>query len=111
MTSTPRPAGDANALRDAALKHASAALELVDIARTAGAVQWESPPGAPVERNDVAASSNDVPRPTERTATDERRLQLRAGYLGAVEALRHATIALRRAAGNIDAALVPYSAA
>lgn len=106
---TPRPAGDANALRDATVDHAAATLTLVDLARVAGAAQWESPLGPSRERNDVAHRRQDVPRPTEDTATDERRLAVRAGYLGAVEALRSATSELRRATSRLDTSLIPYA--
>ena len=80
-----------------------------DTADTAVALQWVAPSVRRPVDDDGPRARATVNDPTFRTATDERRLKLRAQVVATERVIREAIIALRGARLGLEATLEDYS--
>lgn len=91
-----------NRLRNAAVAHGDAVLQLVDALRRARGVEWEVPPNTGPLRSLFHGD------PTGELVANPERLRVRAATETGLLALTEATATLHIARTALDRALVPY---
>jgi len=86
-----------------------AATRLADALVHAADIQWLAPAAPVAERIDVRPPAGGVKRPTETTATDSRRLRVRAAVISGELAAQEIAAKANAAAAELEAAVTSWA--